>query len=165
VQTTNPSEGGRLTARVTIPATGNYQVWLKVDAPNTASDSLFIDFDQEPTPATIFDIPLTTDIDRNRVVSWRGDGEPGSPEFAPKLWHLSAGTHSLFIVGRESNVAIDAIVISKFEEPTPTPTPTATPTPQPSVPPHRHTWDEIDGVPPSGTDDGAKNQERRQKDR
>lgn len=164
VQTTEPSEGGKLTGRVSIPVAGDYRIAIKVNAPSTASDSLFVGFDQEPTPEAIFDIPLTSGIEE-RIVSWRGSGEPGTPEFAPKLWHLEAGTHTLYVIGREPRVGIDSLVISATAAPTPTPTPTATPTPQPSVPPHRHTWDEIDGVPPSGTDDGAKNQERRQKDR
>jgi hypothetical protein len=166
VQTTNPSEGGKLTGRVSIPVAGDYRVAIKVNAPSTASDSIFVGFDQEPTPEAIFDIPPTSGIEE-RVVSWRGTGEPGAPEFSPKLWRLGAGTHTLYVIGREPRVQIDSLVISATAAPTPTPAPSATPTPQPSatpgpsVPPHRHTWDEIDGKPPSGTDDGAKNQERR----
>jgi hypothetical protein len=167
VQTTDPNEGGRLTARVTIPDAGDYQIMLKVGASSTASDSIFVDFDKMPVaPTTIFDIPLTGGIEE-RVVSWRGSGEPADPEFSPKLWRLSEGVHTLYVIGREPRVQIDSLVISAMAAPTPTPTPTPqpTPTPGPSVPPHRHTWDEIDGKPPSGTDDGAKTKKEEKKDR
>jgi hypothetical protein len=111
VQTTTPSSGGRARYRVAIPSTGNYRIDMDVDAPGTDADSIFIDFDQEPTtPTTIFDCPLTSGVE-TRTVSWRGTESGSLPEFSPKIWNLEAGEHTLYIRGREAGAKLDKIQI------------------------------------------------------
>ena len=112
VQTTTPSNGGRARYRVTIPSTGKYRVNMNLNAPNTTSDSLFIDFDQEPTtPTTIWDVQTLTNGIETRTVSWRGTGTFNAPQFNPKVWDLKAGEHTLYIRGREAGMQVDAITI------------------------------------------------------
>ena len=112
VQVSTPSSGGRARYRVTIPSTGNYRVNMNVNAPNTAANSLFIDFDQEPTtPTTIWDVQALTSGIETRTVSWRGTGALDAPQFNPKVWNLSAGEHTLYIRGREAGMQVDAITI------------------------------------------------------
>jgi hypothetical protein len=135
VQTTDPAQGGRASARVNVPSAGEYQVSLALNAPHGGADSLFIDFDQEPTaPVTIFDVMPTHEIE-SRVVNWRGSGDPEGPQFVPKRWALSAGEHTIRIVGREPNLLIDSVTISPAAAPEPTPTPEPTPPPEPSPTP------------------------------
>ena len=112
VEVSTPSSGGRARYRVTIPSTGNYRVNMNVNAPNIAANSLFIDFDQEPTtPTTIWDVQALTSGIETRSVSWRGTGAFGAPQFNPKVWNLSAGEHTLCIRGREAGMQVDAITI------------------------------------------------------
>ena len=112
VQVFTPSSGGRARYRVTIPSTGNYRVNMNLNAPNIAADSLFIDFDQEPTtPTTIWDVQALTSGIETRTVSWRGTGAFDAPLFNPKVWNLSAGEHTLYIRGREAGMQVDAITI------------------------------------------------------
>ena len=85
---------------------------MNLNAPNTASDSLFIDFDQEPTtPTTIWDVQTLTNGIETRTVSWRGTGTFNAPQFNPKVWNLKAGEHTLYIRGREAGMQVDAITI------------------------------------------------------
>ena len=48
----------------------------------------------------IWDIDPTEGFEE-RAVSWRGNGDASSDEFAPKRFHLTAGAHKLIVVGRE----------------------------------------------------------------
>lgn len=111
VQTTVVSQGGRAVYSFDVPATGNYTVTALISATSDASNSLYVNIDSEPVePSTVWDIPVTSGFE-NRTVSWRGSGTPAAAEFAPKVFSLSAGRHSLIIVGREPNVAVDKIQI------------------------------------------------------
>jgi hypothetical protein len=135
VQTTDPAQGGRATARMMIPSAGEYTASLKVNAPHGGADSLFIDFDQAPiAPITIFDVLPTNQVE-SRIVNWRGSGDPETPQFVPKRWTLSAGEHTIRIVGREPNLLIDSVMISLAAEPGPSPSPTPTPGPSPTPTP------------------------------
>jgi len=61
----------------------------------------------------IWDIPVSTNL-TSRTVSWRGkgNGDPASAEFLPKVFTLSAGTHQLIIRGHEANTALGTIRIA-----------------------------------------------------
>jgi hypothetical protein len=112
VQTTDPDLGGRARYRVTIPDTGQYIVKMEVEAESTAADSLFVEFDEEPTsPSDIWDVQTLTSGFEERTVSHRGLGTFDDPDENPKIWTLSAGEHTLYIRGREANKSIDTITI------------------------------------------------------
>jgi hypothetical protein len=81
-----------------------------VNAPNASSDSFFVNVDAEPTdPYMIWDVAPAASGFALRWVSWRGNGTVQTNEFTPKVFTLSAGQHSLVIVGREANAALDRI--------------------------------------------------------
>ena len=106
------STGGRAVYRFTVPASGTYAISALVNAPNTGADSFYVNIDGEPTdPYMVWDVsPLTSGFEM-RWVSWRGSGTFAASEFSPKVFTLSAGQHSLIIIGREANVALDRLEI------------------------------------------------------
>jgi YD repeat-containing protein len=112
VETTDPGDGGLLRLDFEVVAAGAYTIRVLVDAPNAGADSFFLNIDTEPVaPEMIWDIiPLTNGLE-DRLVNWRGSGAVNDPEFAPKSFVLSAGSHTLYIRGREANTKINRIVI------------------------------------------------------
>jgi hypothetical protein len=112
VQTTDPANGGLVRYQVPIPSAGNYKVTMDVDMADGASNSAFVDWDQEPTdPDAVWDEQTLTDGTEARDVTWRGDGAFDNPEFVPQVWALTEATHTLYIRGREANAKIDTITV------------------------------------------------------
>lgn len=129
VQTTVPGDGGRARYIFDVPSTGDYTMQMMVNAPDDSSNSIFIDWDSEPTsPTTIWDVIQTTTGVQERAVSWRGTGTFDTPQFAVKTWTLTAGEHTLYIRGREAGMQIDSIELVSLD-----PTDTTAPTPNPST--------------------------------
>ena len=136
---TTVSAGGSAKYQVEVPMAGDYTVKMKVNCPSAASDSFFVNFDQEPSdPTGVWDVGITSGAEV-RDVTWRGTGSVDAPQFKPKAWNLTKGQHTLIVRGREGGAQLDAVEILA-PTPTPTPAPTATPNPTPpGVPPHTHT--------------------------
>lgn len=110
---TGLSDGGRATYSFVVTNTGDYLVQMRINAPSEARNSLFLNIDAEPTdPAMIWHIPVTSGSEI-RTASWQGSGTYNDPEFVPKAFTLTAGTHQLVIRGRESSVEINSISIVK----------------------------------------------------
>jgi hypothetical protein len=95
-----------------IDLSGKYVVSALLSAPSTGENSVYINVDGEPTdPLMIWDIPVTTGF-TNQIASWRGNGSPnGPPQFSPKVFNLKAGTHQLYVRGREANVQLQSFTI------------------------------------------------------
>jgi hypothetical protein len=85
---------------------------MKLNAPSTSSNSLFVNIDGEPvSPTAIWDIPVTSGFE-DRVVSWRGNGTVDANQFVPMVFELAAGNHTLVLLGREKDVQIDSIQVN-----------------------------------------------------
>jgi hypothetical protein len=96
----------------TVDIPGNYVVSASVNAPIDSENSLYVNVDGEPTdPLMIWDIPVTSGF-TNQVASWRGNATTGSPQFAPKTFSLTSGTHQLYVRGREPNVQLQSFTIA-----------------------------------------------------
>jgi hypothetical protein len=54
---------------------------------------------------------------QNEIVCWQGAGTYDTPQFVPEVFNLTAGTHQLFIVGREMNTQLQTISILKMVSP------------------------------------------------
>jgi hypothetical protein len=94
-------EGGKATFEFTVPKAGTYVIHAMVDAPGEDSNSFYLNIDAAPEdPVMIWDIDVTKGFEE-RIVSWRGNGEPENDEFKPKKFTLTAGPHKVMIVGRE----------------------------------------------------------------
>lgn len=112
VPSNSPLQGGRASYGVTIPADGDYTVKVNISATDSSTNSVWINFDSEPTdPTMIWDVVQITNGYQDRVASWRGTGDFQTPQFSPKVWTLTAGVHELIIRGREQNVGIGTITI------------------------------------------------------
>lgn len=110
---TSLSAGGRATYSFLVPTAGNYLVEMRLNAPSEAGNSVFVNIDAEPQdPTAVWHIPVTVGTEA-RIVSWQGGGTYDAPEFVPKTFTLTAGTHQLIIRGRESGVEINSISIVK----------------------------------------------------
>ena len=109
--TTGITDGGRAVYSFSISSNGVYTVAALVNAPSLTENSFYVNIDAEPTdPFTIWDIPVTTGYEM-RTLSWRGYGAADSYSINPKGFLLSAGSHTLTLIGREANCSIDQIQI------------------------------------------------------
>jgi hypothetical protein len=96
----------------TIDIPGNYVVSTSLNAPSGSENSLYINVDGEPTDQLmIWDIPVTSGF-TNLTTTWRGNATSGPPQFAPKTFTLTAGTHQLYVRGREPNVQLQSFTIA-----------------------------------------------------
>ncbi len=106
---TSVTDGGRASYVFSVAQSADYVVSGMVNAPDDGANSFFVNVDAEPVdPTMIWDIPVTSGFE-SRTVSWRGTGTPE----APKLFSLTAGSHTLIIRGREAGVQLDRIDITK----------------------------------------------------
>ena len=122
IQTTLPSDGGRLSFQFTITNAGLYAVNTIVSAPDGGSDSFFVNIDSEPTDQNVWSIPNTIGFEIRDV---RYTGETNAHQFA-----LTAMAHVLIFRGREPNCAIDRVTIVPITNaPPPQPIPGPPPAP------------------------------------
>ena len=102
--------GGKAAYSFTAPEAGEYIVAMKINAPSQNANSLFVNFDAEPTGDTMAWHVTTTGGFEQRFVSWGGSTSGNNPS---KIFTLSAGQHTLIIRGREALVNIYSVVILK----------------------------------------------------
>jgi hypothetical protein len=108
---TSLTGSGEAVYNFTIDIPGNYVVSASLNAPSGSENSLYINVDGEPTdPLMIWDIAVTSGF-TNQVASWRGNATTGPPQFSPKVFTLAAGTHQLYVRGREPNVQLQSFTI------------------------------------------------------
>lgn len=109
--TTDLAGGGRAVYTFSVPSNGVYTVTALVNAPSLTQNTFYVNVDAEPTdPFMIWDIPVTSGFE-TRTLSWRGYGASDSYLINPKSFLLSTGSHSLILIGREANCALDRIQI------------------------------------------------------
>jgi len=110
---TSLTGSGEAVYNFTIDFPGNYVVSASLNAPSSSQNSLYINVDSEPTdPLMIWDIPVTSGF-TNQITTWRGNSTPtGPPQFSPKVFTLSAGTHRLYVRGREPNTQLQSFTIA-----------------------------------------------------
>ena len=134
-----PTGTGVATATIMIPSTGSYIPWTRMMVSSTTANSYYLQMDNE--------CPLVV-TDNTRVKNWDWVNS------VPTNLTLSAGSHTVAMVGNQAGVKIDELIFSQSCTPTgtggnclstvatPTPTPTqsaVTPTtgvttPTPSIP-------------------------------
>lgn len=113
VETLNPQAGGSLRIPFTVPSDGIYMLRITGQSVSTASNSVFIDINSEPQEAAIWDIAVGPTV-TSHLVSWRGRGTYEESEYSPKLWLLTAGSHTLIIRGREARTWIEHVTVERL---------------------------------------------------
>jgi hypothetical protein len=109
---TSVTTGGQAVYGFSVPTTGSYVVQINVNAPDESANSLFLNFDDQPTdPAMVWDIPVTSGF-ANQTVAWRGNGTFDNPQYSPAVFNLTAGPHQLIVRGREGGVQLGRISIA-----------------------------------------------------
>jgi hypothetical protein len=108
------SNGGRAVYTFTVTSGGNYVIRSTVNAPDSASNSFYLNIDAEPQdPQMIWDIPVTTGFEQ-RVASWRGNGTADNDQFVPKVFSLTPGAHQLVVRGREAGTLLLNMTITAY---------------------------------------------------
>jgi hypothetical protein len=109
---TENADGGRAVFSFTTITAGVYVVSAVINAPNGSQNSFYVTMDgtQPSEPYTVWDVPITSGF-QTQTVAWRGNGTWDADQFVPKAFALSAGAHSLVIVGREPNTQLQSIQI------------------------------------------------------
>lgn len=129
----NPDINQQYSYEFSILTSGDYVIKSVVDAPDDGRNSFLLNVDQVPQePAQVWDIVNLTNGFEERTVSLRGNGTFDNNEFTPKIFNLSAGTHTLYVVGREPGTKLQQL---KFETSTATASPTDSPTSEPTTGP------------------------------
>ncbi|HZR19660.1 MAG TPA: choice-of-anchor D domain-containing protein [Verrucomicrobiae bacterium] len=119
-QTTDPTTGGSAIYDLNITNAGKYVINTVVNAPDDASNSMFINVDAQPTdPTMIWDIPVTAGFEQ-RTVSWRGNGTDTANQFVPQVFTLSQGHHQIIVRGREAGVELQSLSVVNAAPPPPT---------------------------------------------
>jgi len=102
-----PLTAGRAEYCVQVATGADYVLKMRIDAPNSDSNSLLVEIDGVPTSSSqIWDALLTTGF-QERTVALRGAAVTPSPYAPPAVYRLAAGRHRLVLVGRESGVRVD----------------------------------------------------------
>jgi hypothetical protein len=108
---TEITNGGKAVFTFTIATAGNYVFETLVNAPADNSNSFFANVDAPPEdPDMIWDIDITMGYEK-RLLSWRGNGDSATAQFAPKRFTLTPGAHKLILVGREPDVLLKSVSV------------------------------------------------------
>jgi len=108
-----PWDGFLATYRFNVQQSGTYHIRARVSAPTIASNSFFVNMDQEPVDSSnemVWDVPPASGF-QDTLISRRGAGSETNNEYKPITFNLSAGTHNFMIRGREADTLLDQICI------------------------------------------------------
>jgi hypothetical protein len=146
--TNTPSSPDSVTSTFSVPETNTYTIWTRLLAPDTNSNSIYVQIDGE----CAINVGDSNTIPANQF-TWVNyqNGNTASQI----LVQLAAGTHTLKLIEREAGVGVDRVIITTntacmptgtgdncpiptntpavFNTPTPTATPAATATPTPTL--------------------------------
>lgn len=133
--TVDPATGGRAYYTISIPSptpASGYTLSMNVSCPDPGSNSIYAQFDAEPTnPANFVEFAPTSGFE-NRDVMW-------VPETTAHVFNLTAGSHFLIVRGREGETVLGDMTLTPNSGATPTPTPTPTAAPSPTASPPNFT--------------------------
>jgi hypothetical protein len=102
--TTTVTAGGSAVYQISNSVPGNYVISAQVKAPDTNSNSFYVNVDAQPTdPTMIWNLAVSSAL-TNETVSWQGISDS-----VPKVFFLAAGSHQVIVRGREANAQLGNI--------------------------------------------------------
>ena len=104
------ASGGKAVFSFTITNAGNYVIEALANAPDDNANSFFLNIDTAPTDEMIWDFDVADGFEKH-MANWRGSGDAGNPEFAPKIFKLEPGDHKVILVGREPGTLLKSLTI------------------------------------------------------
>ena len=111
---TDLAGGGRAVFSFTLTNAGTYALIFFVNVPNTETNSLYVDIDNEPQdPKTIWKIPATSGFE-NRIVFWPENVTPGVIQSKQKNFTLAPGNHNIIVRGKAANVQIAGVILRRL---------------------------------------------------
>lgn len=105
------TNGGKAVFSFTVTNAGSYVIETLASAPDESANSFYLNFDAMPQdPDMIWDLDVTSRFEK-RMVGWRGNGDSSADEFTSKHFKLTAGAHTLIIIGREPGTLLKSLSI------------------------------------------------------
>ena len=102
---TLPEPNGSVSYTVSIPSAANYTVWSRMNAPNANDNSYYLEIDDTTCGVMIGDTVLPTN-------TWTWVNYHGGNTSSKVTVNLSAGNHTVRMVGRETGVKLDRLVFT-----------------------------------------------------
>ena len=100
-----PTTYGKATVTVTVPQNGTYRVWSRIMAPNTTANSYTLEVDDTTCGVRVGDSAITAN-----TWTWVDYKDAAS---ATKInFTLTAGQHTVTMIGREADVKLDRIILT-----------------------------------------------------
>ncbi|PIR97179.1 MAG: hypothetical protein COT91_02770 [Candidatus Doudnabacteria bacterium CG10_big_fil_rev_8_21_14_0_10_41_10] len=104
-------DSGTASYGFSAPAAGSYVVWMRLLGPSISQDSIYVSMDG--TSEDVFDMAENKWSPNWQWVKVNGRAGIGNPlTLNPKLFSLTAGSHTLKIRGREVGSKIDKILVT-----------------------------------------------------
>ncbi|MCA9343087.1 hypothetical protein KC950_03705 [Candidatus Saccharibacteria bacterium] len=104
---------GTVTSTINVPSSGNYRVWTRMQASSSTNDSYVLEIDDTVCGVVVGDTGVSTS-------SWQWvDYKSGSTSNKVTV-NLSAGQHTVRMIGREDNVKLDKLLFLSDTSCTPT---------------------------------------------
>lgn len=98
------SDKGQSSGTITVPAAGQYTLWVRMLAPASGSDSVYVQIDDQ-CPVTVNDSKISTS--GFLWVNFK-DGQPTQPI----TLNLTAGNHAIVLAGREVGAGVDKVLLT-----------------------------------------------------
>ncbi len=115
---TTISNEGSVTFNVKIPSAGSYVIWTRAIGRSGTEDSFFVAVDN--ANEDVFDVAFNNWSNDFQWMKMNGRGGTSTPlTLNPRIFNLSAGSHSIRFRGREFNTALDFMIITNDQSYTP----------------------------------------------
>lgn len=110
---TLPTTNGTVTQTVSIPTDGTYTIWSRINTPDNASNSYYLEIDDTTCGVVVNGKAIT--LNTWTWVNYK-DGNTASKITA----NLTAGNHTVKMIGKEAGVQLDRVIFTTDANCTPT---------------------------------------------
>lgn len=104
---------GTVTSTINVPASGNYRVWSRMQASSATNDSYVLEIDDTVCGVVVGDTSVSTS-------SWQWVDYMSGNTSNKVTVNLSAGQHTVKLIGREDSVKVDKLLFLSDTSCTPT---------------------------------------------